>query len=104
MLCLAGPAGAVRGAPYLSYGSQGLGVECAQRAVNWANAYPVKLAEDGIWGPQTTRGVVALQRWKLGDGYADGIVGPLTGAVMDEILSSQNPAMGDVCFRALPTP
>ena len=100
---LAGTASARPGAPYLSYGSQGEGVKCAQIAVNWANAFPVNLAEDGIWGEQTQWGVVAFQRWKLGDSQADGVVGPNTGDRMLETLREYNMATANYCYQYLPS-
>ncbi|MFJ5779536.1 peptidoglycan-binding protein [Streptomyces sp. NPDC093094] len=99
----AGIAGASTSAPYLQYGSRGEGVKCVQIAVNWANAFQVELAEDGIWGKQTQYAVVAFQRWKLGDSQADGIVGPNTGDKLMETLREYNVATANYCYRYLPT-
>ncbi|MFE5593116.1 peptidoglycan-binding protein [Streptomyces sp. NPDC056549] len=102
LVTFAGTASASPSAPYLGYGSQGEGVKCVQIAVNWANAYPVHLAEDGVWGDQTQRGVVAFQRWKLGDAQADGVVGPNTGDKVMQILN-QAPALAEQCYDYVPT-
>lgn len=99
----AGTASAKPGVPDLSYGSQGMGVKCVQLAVNWANAFPLDLDVDGVWGKQTQYGVVAFQRWKLGDAQADGIVGPNTGDKMYDALRAHDDKTAAYCLAYLPT-
>ncbi|MFD8205442.1 peptidoglycan-binding protein [Streptomyces sp. NPDC059695] len=102
LVTFAGTAGASTSAPYLSYGSRGDGVTCVQAAVNLAHAVSVPLEIDGAWGDRTQAGVVAFQRWKLGDSQADGVVGPDTGDRMMQVLS-QAPALAEQCYDYLPT-
>jgi len=67
--------------PVLSLGDQGEEVKAVQRSV--------KVTVDGRFGPQTRLGVQAFQ--SVAGLTADGIVGPLTWAALDEARTSSAP-------------
>ncbi|WP_020590194.1 peptidoglycan-binding domain-containing protein [Desulfobacter curvatus] len=76
--------------PVLRYGTRGEDVIRLQRRLNLHGA---DIVEDGIWGPNTNAAVTAFQAQH---GLAvDGIVGPLTWAVLDRNPQAAEPTPPD---------
>lgn len=69
----------------LKEGSKGENVKIMQRALN--KAMGAELSEDGIFGPNTTRAVLAFQKAK-NNLKADGIYGPNTHASLSKEVNS----------------
>ncbi|PGT79430.1 hypothetical protein COD11_22670 [Bacillus sp. AFS040349] len=69
----------------LKEGSKGEDVKIMQRALN--KAIGAELSEDGIFGPNTTRAVLAFQKAK-NKLKADGIYGPNTHAALSKEVNS----------------
>lgn len=96
-----GSASASTTAPWVREGSQGLGAQCVQAGLNYADN--AGLSVDGIDGSKTTAAVRVFQR-KFGLS-ADGVVGPQTGNLLwDAIKNDEGVGVPYFfCYNNLPT-
>ncbi|WP_327739127.1 peptidoglycan-binding protein [Streptomyces nojiriensis] len=106
---LSGTANASTSASYIGdgYRNNTHGVWCVQEIVNnwyegWGPGSP-RIAEDGIWGPQTKQ---ALQQFQQAFSVkADGVVGPQTGyALLTNDAHDPYQGRNGYCYTYIPTP
>ncbi|MGW3205723.1 peptidoglycan-binding domain-containing protein [Streptomyces sp. NPDC001135] len=101
LVTVSGTAQAKPGVANLRYGATGQGVRCVQLAIQEAGMGTVSdlVTVDGVWGPRTQDGVIEFQEHH--GIRADGVVGPVTGQYMYELL--RDDLYHQKCYNYLPT-
>ncbi|MEW2117076.1 peptidoglycan-binding domain-containing protein [Streptomyces sp. NPDC005474] len=106
---ISGTANASTSAPYIGDGYRNTtsGVRCVQAIINnwyesWGPGSP-RIAEDGLWGPQTKQALVQYQ--EAFSVRPDGVVGPQTGyALLTSDAYDPNQGRNGRCYPYIPTP